>query len=271
MTQVSTYLGDPEKLLARQPTSRPDVPGFDVTADRYWTSLAPSLGDPQVVFVIVPFNQNYDAISHRHPDWEIAPGILLARGPKPPSTLSFAAPPVRPSTRDLVEETLLGVLLLTICGIGWSFDLMTVKRQTDKGFPEYDSGDTFVSAGEELVPLNNAEQDWRCENEHSFQRFRRIDSDGDGLNNWQEWRAGTDAMNPSSFLKLQPPYFYSGIVSIAWESADGVTYFVQRSTNLGGQPAFVTVQSNIVSQGNYTFYSEVPVGTGPVFYRVAVQ
>ena len=124
MTQVSTYLGDPERLLARQPTSRPDVPGFDVTADRYWTSLAPSLGDPQVVFVIVPFNQNYDAISHRHPDWEIAPGILLARGPKPPSTLSFAGPPVRPSTRDLVEETLLGVLLLTICGIGWSVGLL---------------------------------------------------------------------------------------------------------------------------------------------------
>src|SRR6476469_3813900 len=67
-----------------------------------------------------------------------------------------------------------------LCGIGWSFDLMSVKRQTDKGFPEFDSGDTFVSSGEELVPLNNAEQDWRCENEHSFQRFRRIDSDGDG-------------------------------------------------------------------------------------------
>src|SRR6185503_11791264 len=68
-----------------------------------------------------------------------------------------------------------------ICGIGWSLEFAAVKRQTDKGFPEYDSGDTFVFGGEELVPLSNAEQDWRCENERSFQRLRRIDSDGDGI------------------------------------------------------------------------------------------
>lgn len=67
-----------------------------------------------------------------------------------------------------------------LCGIGWSLSFMSIQRQTDKGFPEYDGGDTFVFAGEELVPLNNADQDWRCENERAFQRMRRIDSDGDG-------------------------------------------------------------------------------------------
>jgi RHS repeat-associated protein len=67
-----------------------------------------------------------------------------------------------------------------ICGIGWSLAFRSIKRQTDKGFPEYDGGDTFVFEGEELVPLNNAGQDWRCENERSFQRLRRIDSDSDG-------------------------------------------------------------------------------------------
>src|SRR5262245_38017472 len=68
-----------------------------------------------------------------------------------------------------------------IAGIGWSLEFMSVKRQTDKGFPEYDSGDTFVFGGEELVPLNNAGHDWRCENERNFQRLRQIDSNGDGL------------------------------------------------------------------------------------------
>jgi RHS repeat-associated protein len=67
-----------------------------------------------------------------------------------------------------------------MCGIGWSLSFMSLQRQTDKGFPEYNAGDTFVFAGEELVPLNNAGQDWRCENERGFQRLRRIDSDGDG-------------------------------------------------------------------------------------------
>jgi RHS repeat-associated protein len=68
-----------------------------------------------------------------------------------------------------------------ITGIGWSLEFMSVTRQTDKGFPAYDSGDTFVFGGEELVPLNNAGRDWRCENERSFQRLRQIDSDGDAL------------------------------------------------------------------------------------------
>jgi len=68
----------------------------------------------------------------------------------------------------------------SVCGIGWSLEFPSIKRQTDKGFPEYDAGDTFVFGGEELVPLNNVGQDWRCENERSFQRLRRIDSDGDG-------------------------------------------------------------------------------------------
>ncbi len=67
-----------------------------------------------------------------------------------------------------------------LVGVGWSMEFMSVKRETDKGFPEYDAGDTFVFGGEELVPLSNAGQDWRCENERSFQRLRRIDSDGDG-------------------------------------------------------------------------------------------
>ncbi len=69
----------------------------------------------------------------------------------------------------------------SVAGIGWSLEFMSVKRQTDKGFPEYDSGDTFVFGGEELVPLNNAGQDWRCENERGFQRLRRLDSNGDGV------------------------------------------------------------------------------------------
>lgn len=66
-----------------------------------------------------------------------------------------------------------------LCGLGWAMEFPDLKRQTDKGFPEYDEGDTFLFGGEELVPLNNL--DWRCENERSFQRLRRIDSDGDGL------------------------------------------------------------------------------------------
>ena len=124
MTKVSTYLGDPEKLLAGQPTIRAGDPGFNTVASRYWTSLAPTLGDVSVVLVIVPFNQNFKKISDRHPDWQIAPGVLLAKGPPPPADLTFADPPVRPPTRDMVLETLLSVVLLIVCGAGWSVSLL---------------------------------------------------------------------------------------------------------------------------------------------------
>lgn len=67
-----------------------------------------------------------------------------------------------------------------IAGIGWSLEFPAVRRQTDKGFPEYNPGDTFVFQGEELVPLDNVHRDWRAENERAFQRLRQIDSDGDG-------------------------------------------------------------------------------------------
>lgn len=66
-------------------------------------------------------------------------------------------------------------------GIGWNLRLPSIKRQTDKGFPEYNNSDVYIFGGEELVPLANADFDWRCENETQFQRFRRIDTDNDGL------------------------------------------------------------------------------------------
>ena len=66
-----------------------------------------------------------------------------------------------------------------IGGLGWNMEFMCIKRQTDKGLPEYNSGDTFIFQGEELVSLTDGT--WRCENERQFYRFRQIDSDGDDI------------------------------------------------------------------------------------------
>src|SRR5688572_10357057 len=35
-----------------------------------------------------------------------------------------------------------------IGGIGWTLEFMSIKRQTDKGFPSYSNADTFVFGGE---------------------------------------------------------------------------------------------------------------------------
>jgi hypothetical protein len=100
------------------------------------------------------------------------------------------------------------------------------------------------------------------------------DPDADHMNNWQEWRAGTDPTNPSSLLRLLSPATAtnpSGLI-LSWQSVPNCTYFLQRSTNLTLPSSFITIQSNISGLPNITSCSDSNTVNGSgSFYRVGVQ
>ena len=98
------------------------------------------------------------------------------------------------------------------------------------------------------------------------------DADGDGLNNWQEWRTGTNPTNALSVLRLLSPASGAPGVIVSWQSVSGLNYFLERGTDLGAQPPFLPLATNIVGQpGTTTFTDTNAVGAGPFFYRVGVQ
>ena len=105
-----------------------------------------------------------------------------------------------------------------------------------------------------------------------------LDPDGDGMNNWQEWRCLTDPTNALSVLKLLAPTGGVTGVTVSWHSVTNRSYWLERATNLasaGGTPtlqAFSSVASNLAGQLGTTSYTDATATNGgPFFYRVGVQ
>jgi hypothetical protein len=98
------------------------------------------------------------------------------------------------------------------------------------------------------------------------------DPDHDGLNNWQEWIAGTTPTNAASALRILS--LSNGVSGTAarWSSVTNRTYSLERAANLGNVPAFGLVRSNLAGlDGSTTFTDTNATGPGPFFYRVRVE
>ena len=96
-----------------------------------------------------------------------------------------------------------------------------------------------------------------------------IDSDGDGMNNWQEWICGTCPTNAQSGLRLGSATPADTNITVTWHSVAGVNYFLERSTNLASP--FMHLASFIMGQAGTTSYADTNAGgAGQVFYRMGV-
>jgi hypothetical protein len=103
-----------------------------------------------------------------------------------------------------------------------------------------------------------------------------VDSDGDGMNNWQEFLAGSNPTNAASALAMTSAYPYNNNylnwhwAIVKWQSVSTRSYYLLRSSDLGS--GFICIQSNIVGNAGTTIFQD-PTATngGPYFYRVGVQ
>jgi hypothetical protein len=123
---VLVYLGDPERLLAGEPTTRGD-PEFDDVSLRYWAVLEPLLeGRQAVVLAVAPFTKGVRALSEANPEGVVTEGVVVLEGPDPPGPR--AAEPLRtPSGLELAGNAARVFLLLAIVGAGWAFALLGME------------------------------------------------------------------------------------------------------------------------------------------------
>jgi hypothetical protein len=141
------------------------------------------------------------------------------------------------------------------------------------GLPRILGGAVDLGAYEFQSPASTLSYAWLqqyglpCDGSADF-----TDPDGDRLNNWQEWRCGTDPTNALSVLRLFPPDPAGSGVTLTWPSAVGRSYALECSTNLGASPAFFPLATNLPGQpGTTTFTDTNAIGPLPRFYRVGVS
>lgn len=100
------------------------------------------------------------------------------------------------------------------------------------------------------------------------------DPDGDGMNNWQEWIAGTNPTNAASVLTMTSvwPEPRLNVIVVKWKSVSTRNYFLQRGSRFGGAGSFSIIQTNITGwDGTTIYYDYTATNGGPYFYRVGVQ
>ena len=100
----------------------------------------------------------------------------------------------------------------------------------------------------------------------------RGQADGDGMDNWQEWRCNTDPTNETSFLHFTTFALEGTGLVVRWQSAEGVRYRLKRSTNLCSDAFSYSVRTNIPAVPPLNTETDTTAaGSGPWFYRVGVE
>jgi hypothetical protein len=96
-----------------------------------------------------------------------------------------------------------------------------------------------------------------------------LDPDGDRMNNFQEWRAGTLPLDSTSVLLMSVPVISPAGTTLTWQSQTNISYYLQRTPALSAP--FSTIRSNIIGQPGATSFTDTNSIGSSFFYRVGVQ
>jgi hypothetical protein len=98
------------------------------------------------------------------------------------------------------------------------------------------------------------------------------DTDGDGMNNWNEYRADTVPTNTLSVLRMVNATNSATGAMVTWQSVSTRNYWLERATNLGIAAPFQVVATNISgATGTRVFTDSSATNGGPYLYRVGVH
>jgi hypothetical protein len=111
-----------------------------------------------------------------------------------------------------------------------------------------------------------------CVSISDLQSLFQSDSDDDGMLDWQEWIAGTDAFDSDSVLRIsfvQRPA--SGNVVLRWPSTTGRTYTVLRSSVLPWGISGALITNLVATPPLNTFEDQTATNSMSYFYRLEVR
>ena len=97
------------------------------------------------------------------------------------------------------------------------------------------------------------------------------DEDHDGVNNRDEFLAGTNPKDRQSFFKfLRVSSLIDGGAQVEWSSSEGRIYSLERSTSI--TEGFAPIKTGLLATPPINVFRDVtPAGTSPYFYRVRLQ
>ena len=178
-----------------------------------------------------------------------------------------------------VGDQVIGRVLFTIPSDARAMNLYYVKLDRVSGSPNgvslfpVRSGNGLVAmANRPTVAWNDGIPDaWRLQFFGTLNDPRSaadVDADGDGLSNYEEYKLGTNPLDPTDNLRLHAAANGRG-VKLRFHTANGKLYLIEGSSSL--QPgSWSTVQTNVPGTGSDI---ELPAAGGEQFfyYRVRLQ